>query len=40
MEDLAGKEQSFKIKIDGDKWFLSGVLSNGVKIEEVWRLVR
>ena len=40
VEELAGKEQSFKIKVEGNKWSLSGVLSSGVKIEEVWKRVQ
>jgi hypothetical protein len=31
-----GKSQ-FKIKIEGDQMFLSGSLSDGYKIEEVWK---
>jgi hypothetical protein len=40
MEAFTGKEQKFTLKIDGDKWFQSGVLSNGNKIEEIWRRVK
>jgi hypothetical protein len=36
---LLGKPQSFKATIEGDRWLHSGVLSNGLKIEEIWRRV-
>jgi hypothetical protein len=38
--NLIGKAQSFKISIDGDKWQQSGVLSNGLMIEETWRRIQ
>jgi hypothetical protein len=38
-EDLVGKPQSFKATIEDDRWLHSGVLSNGLKIEEIWRRV-
>jgi hypothetical protein len=28
--------QPFTLRIEGDRWHLSGTLSNGLKIEEVW----
>ena len=37
MEPFAGQKQVFTIKVDGDKLFQSGHLSNGLKIEENWR---
>ena len=40
MERFTGKGQTFTLKIEGDKWILSGVLSNGNKIEEIWRRVK
>src|ERR1039457_2067345 len=39
-KDLIGKTQSFRISIDGDKWQQSGVLSNGLRIEETWRRIQ
>ena len=36
---LAGKEQPFQIKVEGDTWFVSGFLSNGLKIDERWKRV-
>src|SRR5215470_14061727 len=37
---LKGKPQSFECKVEGNKWYHSGTLSNGLTIEEVWeRLV-
>ena len=36
MEPYLGKKQEFTIKIDGDKLFQSGQLSDGLKIEEIW----
>jgi hypothetical protein len=37
VKELVGKEESFIIKLEGDRWFLSGALSNGTKIEENWK---
>ena len=36
---IKGKAQSFKWKVDGDKWYHNGKLSNGLEIEEVWQRV-
>ena len=33
---LKGKPQSFECKVEGNKWYHSGTLSNGLTIEEVW----
>jgi hypothetical protein len=41
-EDFAiikGKAQSFKWKVDGNKWYHNGKLSNDLTIEEVWEKV-
>src|SRR5438132_14223436 len=35
METYLGKKQSFTIKVDGDKLYQSGQLSDGLQIEEV-----
>jgi len=40
MEAYLGKKQAFTIKIDGEKLTQSGQLSDGLKIEEVWRRVK
>ena len=40
MERYLGKQQTFAIKIDGDKLSQSGQLSDGLKIEEVWQRVK
>lgn len=36
MSSYLGKTQTFKVKIENDKMYLSGALSDGYKIEEVW----
>jgi hypothetical protein len=36
---IKGKAQTFKWKVDGNKWFHSGKLSNGLTIDEVWERV-
>jgi hypothetical protein len=36
---IKGKPQSFKAKIEGNKWYHDGKLSNGLTIEEVWERV-
>ncbi|MDR3622934.1 MAG: hypothetical protein P4L85_26505 [Paludisphaera borealis] len=36
---IKGKAQTFKWKVEGDKWRHEGELSNGLKIEEVWERV-
>jgi hypothetical protein len=33
---LKGKPQSFECKVEGNKWYHNGTLSNGPTIEEVW----
>jgi hypothetical protein len=38
-EGIKGKVQSFKWRVDGNKWFHDGKLSGGVTIEEVWERV-
>ena len=39
LETLKGKTQSFKWKIEGNKWHHTGTLSSGLTIEEVWERV-
>jgi hypothetical protein len=36
---IKGKAQTFKCKVDGDRWYHDGKLSNGLTIEEVWERV-
>jgi hypothetical protein len=36
---IRGKLQKFKCKVEGDKWYHNGALSNGLTIEEVWERV-
>ena len=38
-EIIKGKAQSFKWKVDGNKWYHSDKLSNDLTIEEVWEKV-
>ena len=40
METYVGKPQKFTAKVEGDKWTHSGVLSEGQKLEEIWRKVK
>ncbi len=36
---LKGKPQSFECKVEGNKWYHNGTLSNVLTIEEVWKRV-
>jgi hypothetical protein len=36
LPELLGKEQSFSVRLDGDRWTHTGTLTNGQRIEEVW----
>ena len=36
---LKGKAQTFKWKVEGNKWYHSGKLSNDLTIDEVWERV-
>jgi hypothetical protein len=38
-EQLKGKPQVFKWKLEGNKWYHNGKLSTGLTIEEVWERV-
>ena len=40
MDDFLGTKSNFKIKVEGDMFFLSGMLSGGLKIEEIWQKVK
>jgi hypothetical protein len=39
LEQLKGKPQQFKWKVEGNKWHHTGKLSSGLTIEEVWERV-
>lgn len=36
---IRGKPQTFKCRVEGNKWFHEGKLSNGLTIEEVWERI-
>lgn len=38
--ELVGKEQTFTVKLEGDKWTHSGTLSNNFQVRETWRRVK
>jgi hypothetical protein len=38
-DEIKGKAQTFKWKVEGNKWYHNGKLSNGLTIEEVWERV-
>jgi len=40
MDTYLGQKHVYTIRVEGDKFFLSGSLSDGLKIEEVWRRVK
>jgi hypothetical protein len=40
LQDLVGKEQPFTVRFEGDRFFLSGTLTNGTRLEEVWVRVK
>jgi len=40
MEPYLGKKHAFTIRVEGDKFFLSGALADGLKIEENWQRVK
>ena len=37
--ELVGKEQTFSVELEGDKWTHAGTLSNGFRVSEIWRKV-
>jgi hypothetical protein len=39
LDNLKGKPQVFKWKVEGNKWYHTGKLSNGQTVEEVWERV-
>ena len=38
-EAIKGKPQSYKCKVEGNKWYQTGTLSTGQTLEEVWQRV-
>ena len=40
MEGYLGTKSNFKIKVEDGMFYLSGVLSSGYKIEEIWQKVK
>jgi hypothetical protein len=40
MRAYLGKKQEFTIRVEGDKLYQSGKLSDGMEIEEVWQRVK
>jgi hypothetical protein len=40
MDTYIGQKHVFTIRVEGDKFFLSGSLADGLKIEEVWHRVK
>jgi len=40
MDTYLGQKHAYTIQVDGDKLFLSGSLSDGLKIEENWRRLK
>jgi hypothetical protein len=40
MTAYLGGKHAFTIRVDGDKFFLSGQLADGLKIEEIWQRVK
>jgi hypothetical protein len=36
---IKGKAQSFKWKVEGNKWYHTGKLSSGLTIDEVWQRI-
>ena len=40
MESYLDKKHAFTIRVERDKFFLSGSLADGLKIEEVWQRVK
>jgi hypothetical protein len=40
MDTYSGAKHAFTIRVEGDKFFLSGSLADGLMIEEVWERVK
>jgi hypothetical protein len=37
MDSYLGHNQTFTVKVEGDLLFMSGILSDGYKVEEIWQ---
>ena len=37
--NIKGKPQSFECRVEGNKWYHNGTITNGLTIEEVWERV-
>jgi hypothetical protein len=40
LKELVGKEQPFTYKLEGNRWYHTGTLTTGFKIDEVWERVK
>jgi hypothetical protein len=40
MDTYSGAKHAFTIRVEGDKFFLSGSLADGLMIEEIWQRVK
>ena len=40
LQKTVGKEQTFQVKVDGDTMTMTGTLSNGQELREVWKKVK
>jgi hypothetical protein len=40
LPNLLGKQQSFSLRLEGDRWRLSGKLTDGPMIDELWERVK
>lgn len=40
MDSYLGQKQTFTVKVEGNMFFMSGSLSDGYKIEEIWQRVK
>jgi len=38
-DTIKGKAQTFKWRVEGNKWYHTGKLSNGLTIDEIWQRV-
>jgi len=35
--ELVGREQVFTAKLDGEEWYHTGTLTNGIEVRELWK---
>ena len=38
-QTIKGQRQSYKCKVEGNKWYQTGTLSTGQTLEEIWERV-